>query len=74
MGAAVTAARAAAVEVAPRVCCRCGEPSAPEQTPAAWRRPYACPHCLDALAACAHAPRWVDEALDEATADQGGAL
>jgi len=64
----VTGIRAAAVEAVPRVCCRCGTPSVPEQTEAARRRPYACASCLPVLAERRHAPRWVDEAVDEAEA------
>lgn len=68
------AIRAAAVVAAvPRVCCRCGKPSVPEQTEAARRRPYACPPCLLYFAERPFAPRWVNEALYEASADQGGA-
>jgi hypothetical protein len=48
-----------------RLCFRCGTPNAPDQTPAARRRPYTCPRCLAALAEQTFAPAWVDEALEE---------
>jgi hypothetical protein len=48
-----------------RLCYRCGAPSTPNQTPAARRRPYACPRCLAVLAEQTFAPAWVDEALEE---------
>lgn len=51
--------------VVARTCYGCGKLTAPEQTDAARRRPYACPRCLKKLADRIYVPAWAEEAIDE---------
>lgn len=57
--------RPALARVAARTCYGCGKPSAPVQTEAARRRPYACPRCLAKLADRLYVPSWVEDAIEE---------